>query len=157
MLQSVVFRTLSRSHWTAFGVHEPTLTVRSARQHFTAWMDSGHSGYLLPRWPSTVVMGTQVLTWGGMDTRSRRKGVGISRNSNTSTEACTPTSTNKMSSTRLPWRLVIWELQTEWASFAHVSACQPRSRPKEESKNVNKYIYFTLKNSQTHPSCFHII
>lgn len=36
MLQSVVFSTFSRSHWTASGVHEPTLTARSAKQHFTA-------------------------------------------------------------------------------------------------------------------------
>lgn len=36
MLQSAEWRTLSRSHWTASGVQDPTLTARSARQHFTA-------------------------------------------------------------------------------------------------------------------------
>lgn len=36
MLHSVAWRTLSRSHWTASGVQDPTLTARSARQHFRA-------------------------------------------------------------------------------------------------------------------------
>jgi len=39
--------------------------------------------------------------------RSRSKEGGISLNSMTSTDAWTPMSTNKMSSTRLPCRLVI--------------------------------------------------
>lgn len=43
-----------------------------------------------------------------METRSRRNSGGISLSSNTSTEAWTPTSTNRMSNTLLPCRLVIW-------------------------------------------------
>ncbi len=35
-LQSLQWRAVSLSHWTASGVHEPTLTGRSARQHFSA-------------------------------------------------------------------------------------------------------------------------
>lgn len=116
MLQSVVFSTFSRSHWTASGVHEPTLTTRSAKQHFTAWTHSVGSHYSMPHGKAMgkvhgcFTLRMQGLTWGGMDTRSQRNGVGISLNSNTSTDACTPTSTNKMSSTLLPWRLVIWGL-----------------------------------------------
>lgn len=47
------------------------------------------------------------MTCGGMAMRSRRKGGGISLSSNTSTDACTPTSMNRMSNTLLPCRLVI--------------------------------------------------
>lgn len=52
------------------------------------------------------------MTCGGIAMRSRRKGGGISLSSNTSTDACTPTSMNRMSNTLLPCRLVIYKQTT---------------------------------------------
>lgn len=76
-------------------------TARGSCPHYNSTFH--HSWVFL----TLCTLRTQMLTCGGVAMRSRRNCGGISLSSNTSTEACTPTSMNRMSSTLLPWRLVI--------------------------------------------------